>query len=214
MQPRVNVYLQILNGRKSLFEAIALNNVSVCFFNTQIATLPDVKPPPSETSGRLDTPGSQPSSFTSRHPPVPDPAPRTKKGWGPESRARAPDPYDNYDFQRFSNAYIRLRVMGYEFFTLADVVRIGNIVEDQLLAKEKPITERNRAAHRRKPNAFHWLDENWPNITAEMFNNAVIAVLGDPSYPRVRRRHGVKPSDGKGPTCGLSLISFTVVHLM
>jgi hypothetical protein len=127
-----------------------------------------------------------------RHAPLLNPGAKTKKGWGPESRAKAPDPHDFYDFQSRSSAYILLRVMGYKFFTLGDVVRIGSHVEDLLLAKDTPMTERNRAARRRKPNAFHWLDENWANITPEMFKTAVVAVLGDPSSLRIRRRHGVK----------------------
>jgi hypothetical protein len=117
---------------------------------------------------------------------------RTKKGWGRESKANAPDQHDCYDFEKCSLACIQLRQMGYKSLTLTDIVHIGGKVENLLLAQERPVTERNRAARRRKPNAFHWIDENWPNIDSDMFEKAVLAVLGKPDCPRIRRRHGVK----------------------
>jgi hypothetical protein len=155
-------------------------------------SLPDMNAP-SEIPVRTDLPGARRLVSVCKYPGLLHSVPRVKKGWGPESRAKAPDPHDFYDFQRSSEAYVRLRVMGYQFFTLADIVHIGSRVEDLLLSMEKPMTERNRAARRRKPNAFHWLDENWPNISPDMFKIAVMAVLGDPSRQRIRRRHGVKP---------------------
>jgi hypothetical protein len=142
-----------------------------------------------------DSDGTRPSSSARRQSQLLHQGPKIKKGWGPESRAKAPDPHDFYDFQRSSDAYICLRVMGYRFCTLDDIVHIGSKVEDLLLAKDRPMTERNRAARRRKPNAFHWIDENWSNIDPDMFKIAVFAVLGDPTCPRIRRRHGVKTRD-------------------
>jgi hypothetical protein len=118
---------------------------------------------------------------------------KTKKGRGPESKVHAPDPHDCYDFQNCSPSYARIMFLGYQYCTLDDIVHIGGKVEDLLLSENKPITERNRAARRRKANAFHWIDENWAEIAPEMYDSSVLAVLGDPEIPRTRRRHGVKP---------------------
>jgi hypothetical protein len=116
-----------------------------------------------------------------------------KKGWGPESKARAPDPHDSYDFQRCSPAYARLTALGYKFIRLEEIVHLSSKIEDVLLSQDKAMTERNRAARRRKPNAFHWLDENWSEITPQIYDSVAFAVLGHPAFPRIRRRHGVKP---------------------
>lgn len=116
-----------------------------------------------------------------------------KKGWGPESKARAPDPHDSYDFETRSPAYARLTFLGYRFIRREEIVRLCGKIEYLLLSQDKAMTERNRAARRRKPNAFHWLDENWSEITPQIYDSVAFAVLGHPAFPRIRRRHGVKP---------------------
>jgi hypothetical protein len=124
---------------------------------------------------------------TESDPEAETPRQRTKKGFGPESKTNAPDQYDSYDFQRRSPAYIRLRLLGHESFTLSDVVHLCSSMENMLLAQGRPITERNRAARRRKPNAFHWLDENWSQITPQMYDPTAFAILGNPACRKTRR---------------------------
>lgn len=114
--------------------------------------------------------------------------PRRRKGTGPESKAVAPDHHDSYDFQTRSPAYIRLRMLGYEHFSLGDIVHICSVIERVSHAQGKRLTRRNRAARRRKPNAFHWLDANWDIIAAYAYDPAVIAVLGDPAARKAK--HG------------------------
>jgi hypothetical protein len=109
---------------------------------------------------------------------------RTKKGTGPESKANAPDRHDSYDFQNCSRAYMRLRVLGCELLTLSDIVHLCAMIESLCQARGKRMTQRNRAARRRKPNAFHWLDENWDVIAPYMYDPAVFAILGVSACPR------------------------------
>jgi hypothetical protein len=122
---------------------------------------------------------------------------KTKKGYGPESKAKAPDPHDYYDFETLSPSYIRLRLVGYEGFTLDDIVLLCNRVENLMLMHGRPTSDRNRAARRRKPNAFHWLDENWSEITPQLYDAAAFAVLGSPAFPKARNRRGATRENKK-----------------
>jgi hypothetical protein len=89
---------------------------------------------------------------------------RVRKGEGPESRKRAPDPYDNYPFDTVSFAYARLALHGLHGIRLVSLVKLTNAIEQALIAAGRRLTPRNRKAKRRKSNAFHWLDENWSAI--------------------------------------------------
>jgi hypothetical protein len=89
---------------------------------------------------------------------------RIKKGQGPESRRNAPDLYDDYRYQTESHAYARLLELGYPNLSVTRLIQLSNKLEDILLFKNVPLTLRKRAAKRRKPNAYHWLDENWVQI--------------------------------------------------
>jgi hypothetical protein len=72
--------------------------------------------------------------------------------------------------------------------SLADVVHISNLIENLLQVQRAPVTRRNRAARRRKPNAFHWLDENWGEITPAVYDPAVFAVLGTPAPSKAKQQ--------------------------
>jgi hypothetical protein len=56
------------------------------------------------------------------------------------------------------------------------------MIEDELLRRGANLSPKGRFAKRRKPNAFHWLDENWDPI-ATVFIQA-IATSFAPRRPR------------------------------
>jgi hypothetical protein len=68
--------------------------------------------------------------------------------------------------------------MGYAGATLVQVVRIGSLIERRMRDVRIRLSRRNRAARRRKANAFHWLDENMPKIGLMLFDGTVFTVLG------------------------------------
>jgi hypothetical protein len=103
---------------------------------------------------------------------------KVKRGTGAESKARMPDRYDNYPFESQSLAYWRILLLGYSGIHLSDLVRLGNVLEQSMEAQGTTLTPRNRAAHRRMPNAFHWLDENLAVIPVALYDRAVVGVLG------------------------------------
>jgi hypothetical protein len=104
-----------------------------------------------------------------------------KKGDGPESKKRMPDKSDGYPIDSRSRAYARLLALGFSRITFRDICRIGNALEEWCAVGQIPLTARNRAARRRKPNAFYWMDENWTRIQGQMYDMAVLSVLGRPS---------------------------------
>jgi hypothetical protein len=106
--------------------------------------------------------------------------PRVRKGQGPESKKNAPDLHDLYRFEARSVAYARMVALGHRNVSLVQIVQIGGFIEEQLRAAYAPISQRNRAARRRKPNAFHWLDENWRCMGLIPFDQIVIDILGIP----------------------------------
>jgi hypothetical protein len=61
---------------------------------------------------------------------------------------------------------------------MTDLVRVSNIVDNITHKLNIKLSLRNRAADRRKPNAFHWLDENWMQIGTQIFDGAVVTMLG------------------------------------
>jgi hypothetical protein len=109
---------------------------------------------------------------------------RTRKSWKSESKASAPDEHDHCDFEHHSPAYLRLRLLGFSQISLQKILHIGGLIEDLAQTRGVTITQRNRAARRRKPNAFHWLDENFHAIRPSVYDQAVLAVLGNASGPR------------------------------
>jgi len=109
---------------------------------------------------------------------------RVKKGDGPESRSNFPDPHDSYDYIALSPSYRRLSELGRGAITMAEVTRLLRIVDSLLADSMKKLTVRNRWANRRKPNAFHWLDENW-SLVSPIFGSAVRQLFSPPAVPRV-----------------------------
>jgi hypothetical protein len=101
-----------------------------------------------------------------------------RKGEGTKSKAKSPDPHDGYPFETKSFSYARIISMGYVGATLVQVVRIGSLIERHMRDVRIHLSRRNRAARRRKANAFHWLDENMPKIGLMLFDRTVFAVLG------------------------------------
>jgi hypothetical protein len=114
---------------------------------------------------------------------------RIKKGTGPESKCGSPDKYDRYPFDTCSIAYGRLRLLGFLEISIRDLILVGNIIENYLEDQGVRLSRRNRAAHRRKPNAFHWIDENWTRIPAGLYDNALFTVLsgGNPNQKQGRK---------------------------
>jgi hypothetical protein len=106
------------------------------------------------------------------------------KGEGAGSKANSPDQHDDYPFETISFAYANIVAMGYRAISLVQIVRISRLIEEVLRRANVPVSQRNRAARRRKPNAFHWLDENWPFIRLIPFGQIVMSVLGFPSFRR------------------------------
>jgi hypothetical protein len=101
-----------------------------------------------------------------------------RKGCGAESKRCAPDPHDNYSFQTKSLAFARIVHLGFQKVTLTELVRICNFIENFMRFTNCRMTDRNRPARRRTPCAFHWLDTNLPVIGMQLFDNAVISVIG------------------------------------
>jgi hypothetical protein len=57
---------------------------------------------------------------------------------------------------------------------------LSNSIERWCTANGIALTVRNRAARRRKRNAFHWIDENWRAIVP-VYDEAVVRTLGPPT---------------------------------
>jgi hypothetical protein len=106
------------------------------------------------------------------------------KGEGGDSKRQAPDKYDGYPYERCSKAFRLLLMMGYEGITTGALHEVGNLIEGIAEQRGIRLTHRNRAAHRRKPCAFHWFDENWPAIW-DLYVATVRQLLG--------KTRGVKP---------------------
>jgi hypothetical protein len=107
-----------------------------------------------------------------------------KKGEGPESRSRHPDPHDSYNFSKLSPSYQRMAELGYVTVTLTAVVKLCDQIERTLVEQGQQLTVRNRFAKRRKPNAFHWLDENWASV-CPIFDSAVSYAVNPPQPPQI-----------------------------
>jgi hypothetical protein len=110
---------------------------------------------------------------------------RIRKGAGSDGKTYAPDAYDGYRFEQVSPAFHTLRLLGYAGITLMDLDRVSNIVNAEARKLGISLTVRNRAAHRRKPCVFHWLDVNWEHIRG-FYINAVVMVLGRTSGVKKR----------------------------
>jgi hypothetical protein len=116
---------------------------------------------------------------------------RIRKGEGKDSRTRRPSEWDNYQYESSeSPAFCCLREqLGYEGISLLNLTRVADMIAFETKSRGIEISYRSRAARRRKPCAFHWLDENWASIE-ELFRLALREVLGDTSgvKPRGRKR--------------------------
>jgi hypothetical protein len=94
-----------------------------------------------------------------------------------EAKKNASDQHDHHQFETQSVAHARSVTMRHREVSLVQVVRIGRHVEEQLLAQQGRVSERNRAAQRGKPNAFHWLYENWGSMGVVPFDQIVVGIL-------------------------------------
>jgi hypothetical protein len=112
---------------------------------------------------------------------------RIVKGFGEQSKDKYPDAFDSYRYDKASIAFHCLRCMGYHGISLHDICRVSGIIELRAAKSEICLTRRNRAAHRRKPCVFHWLDENFPRISA-LYILVVREVLGNTSGVKPRGR--------------------------
>jgi hypothetical protein len=115
---------------------------------------------------------------------------RLSKGTGSNSKSCAPDPYDNYPFERDSLAWFRLRLLGYTGISLQDLARVQRFIQIEAGSRGIVLSPRNRAARRRKPCGFHWLDENMRAIGRELFRRALISVLGHTTGTKKRGPKG------------------------
>jgi hypothetical protein len=102
---------------------------------------------------------------------------RTKKGEGPESRQRATDRWDNYQANR-GVSFSRLGQLGHPGITLAQLQKLCDKIAVFMRTRNIVLTGRNRWAKRRKPNAFHWLDENWGKISS-IFDQIVLYIVSE-----------------------------------
>jgi hypothetical protein len=114
---------------------------------------------------------------------------RIPKGCGRDARANTPDKWDFYDYQKVSPGFLCLRELGYQGIVLESLWKVLEKIEEGVAKRGivQLLTHRNRAAHRRKPCAFHWLDENWC-LVEEIYKAAVREVLGDTSGLKPRGR--------------------------
>jgi hypothetical protein len=112
---------------------------------------------------------------------------RVRKGDGNDSKAKAPDKWDNYDYRLSSPAFARVLCLGYKGIALGALCTVLDRVEDQAREDGISLTPRNRAARRRKPCAFHWFDENW-SLVEDTYTIAVREVLGETSGIKRRGR--------------------------
>jgi hypothetical protein len=104
---------------------------------------------------------------------------KIRKGSGRDSKTRRPDLWDFYNYQSpLSNAFCCLRRLGYNGISLVNIRKVSDIVQNNADENEIELTRRNRSAHRRKPCAFHWFDENWDSI-ALFYEAALKEVLGE-----------------------------------
>jgi hypothetical protein len=106
------------------------------------------------------------------------------KGDGEQSKANRPDPYDEYPFETKSRSYYRILTLGYRKVGLAQIVQIRTFIENAFKRTGLQFRSRNRAARRRKPNAFHWIDANSPMVGMALLDAAVIKVMGKQPQPR------------------------------
>jgi hypothetical protein len=100
---------------------------------------------------------------------------QTKKGEGPESKQHAADEWDDYQASRGMSCP-RLSELGRAGITLAQLQKLCDNIAAFMKAKNITLTKRNRWAKRRKPNAFHWLDENWGTISS-VFDDVALHTL-------------------------------------
>jgi hypothetical protein len=118
----------------------------------------------------------------------------TSKGKGPDSKTQSSDPWDSYNYWAESIAFRGLRSLGYEGIAIGPLRDVIDKVHEgaQKRGIAELLTHRNRMGRRRKPCAFHWLDENWC-LVEEIFKIAVQEVLGNTSGVKRRGRPKLQP---------------------
>jgi hypothetical protein len=113
----------------------------------------------------------------------------TPKGKGRDSKRKSPDPRDSFNYEENSISFRCLGTIGYKGIALGPLGKVMDKVHEGAVKRgiAERLTHRNRMARRRKPCAFHWLDENW-RFVEEIFKTAVQEVLGDTSGLKRRGR--------------------------
>jgi hypothetical protein len=113
----------------------------------------------------------------------------TPKGKGRDSKTESPDRWDSYNYQAESIAFRGLQAIGYKGIVLRSLWKVMDKVHEGAMKRgiAELLTHRNRITRRRKPCAFHWLDENWC-LLEEIFKTAVHEVLGDTTGLKRRGR--------------------------
>jgi hypothetical protein len=94
------------------------------------------------------------------------------KGNGLESKAKNPDPFDNYAFDDVSMAFKRILELGYHRLRKDDLMLLSTELEH--ITKHRTTT-RNRWAKRRVPNAYAWLDWNW-SVISPIFDDTLARI--------------------------------------
>jgi hypothetical protein len=102
---------------------------------------------------------------------------KVRKGDGPESKRNAPDPFDAYLYQACSPAFARIVRLGLRDISLVALIELSDAIERELCRRKWRFTPRSRIVKRRKPNAFHWLDENWATV-ALIFDFKLLEIIG------------------------------------
>jgi hypothetical protein len=112
---------------------------------------------------------------------------RIRKGVAGEGKALSPNALDHDQYEFLLQAFLTLGLRGYPGISFADLVRVAQIIERDATERHIHLTHRNRAAHRRKPCAVHWFDQNWFTIK-EMYEHALPTVLGPSEAVRLEPR--------------------------
>jgi hypothetical protein len=112
---------------------------------------------------------------------------RAKKGSGRESKANAPDPYDNYDMEK-SPVFFALMLAGHARIHSQALFQFCKAIEEKACLEKIILTTRNRPAHRRKPNIYHWLDEN---------GDMIWRFLSDPDVMKHLETRDGRPQNGR-----------------
>jgi hypothetical protein len=116
--------------------------------------------------------------------------PPVKKGFGREAKGQSPTPWDDYDYEHRSHAWVRLKTLGKEGISMENVLKLVAAIDQMCLTQGLRPQSRPRMASRRKAVAFHFLDERWRDIRTGIFDRAVGEVLRESSGVQKRGPKG------------------------